>query len=376
MANKQAVLDKIALNADQLSSALRICAIAGRGAIVLGSPGGGKTSVIRAMARTAGAEYIASPPLPTLDPTDLRGLPRVEVMAGVPRTLWSVPDFLPLHEPRGGVGVICYDDFTTAPPAVQAPFYQLWLEGELGGYKLPRGWVQFATGNYDTDRAGTHRSLTPMRSRWITLHLASDPETFLRGAMGGWMHDGVQALAQLPPKPEGAARPIRPEIGAFLRFKPDCLDAFNPDAFSYPCPRSWEIASDVLYATETAGVDAYVEHALLAGTVGVGTAAEVLGFLKHYRSLPDIDSILAKPLKALVPKEPAALYAVSAAVARRAEADTMEAVIAYLRRLPVEFQVFAVRDALRRHDQEGRQKLERTKAFVGWAIEHERVMIG
>lgn len=369
---KAAAPDRIQLNADLMRQALRVCIVAERGAIVLGSPGGGKTSVVRSEAGAANAAFIASPPLPTLDPTDLRGIPRIETIDGVPRTVWSVPDFLPMAPPASdsGLGVILYDDFTTAPPAVQAPFYQLWLEGHLGNYKMPGGWIQFATGNYDTDRAGTHRSLTPMRSRWITLHLGSDPETFARGAVRAWADgDGdVKTLPTLSARP----RIIRPEIVAFIRFRPETLNQFNADALSYPCERSWEIASDVLYAIEALGnVDGSVEHALLAGCVGMGAAAELLGFLRHARSLPDIDSIIRHPKKAIVPKEPAALYAVAAALARKASVENFAAVVEYLGRIPKEFQVFSVRDAITRDG-----KIAKTKSFVDWSVDNQGVIVG
>jgi hypothetical protein len=380
----QSLVDKLTLTADQLRTALHVCVVAARGAIILGSPGGGKTSIVRGMARQIGAAFVSSPPLPTLDPTDLRGIPRVESIDGIPRTVWSVPDFLPIAVPdsTSGLGIINYDDFTTAPPAVQAPFYQLWLEGQLGAYQMPPGWVQFATGNYDTDRAGTHRSLTPMRSRWVTLHLGSDVETFARGAVSGWAGVDRLTLPALGARP----RPIRPEVLGFIRFRPELLNQFTPDALSYPCERSWEIASDILYAMEAVGgVEPQVEHALLAGTVGMGASAEVLGFLRHFRSLPDMDTILKNPKKAPVPKEPAALYAVSAALARRAEphgdkcssgsgggggackgCGTINAVVEYMDRLPTEFQVFALRDAVRRE-----RTLGKTAAFLKWANQNQ-----
>lgn len=396
----QSLVDRISLTADQLRAALHVCIVAARGAIILGSPGGGKTSCVRGVARQIGADFISSPPLPTLDPTDLRGIPRIESIAGVPRTVWSVPDFLPVEGPASasGIGIINYDDFTTAPPAVQAPFYQLWLEGQLGAYHMPRGWVQMATGNYDTDRAGTHRSLTPMRSRWITLHLGSDVETFARGAVTGWGGDaaskaskeGVSATLTLPTLPM-RPRPFRAEVLGFIRFRPELLNQFAADALSYPCERSWEIASDVLAAIEVlGGVDPTVEHALLAGTVGVGAAAELLGFLRHFRSLPSIDDILRNPKKAIVPKEPAALYAVSAALSRKAEAHAgggaagsvgcgksacggcgnIVAVMEYMGRLPTEFQVFAVRDASIRDT-----AIRKTKVFVDWAVKNQVVVL-
>jgi hypothetical protein len=372
-AQSTSLTDRIILTADKLRQALMVCMVATRGAITLGSPGGGKTANHRGLAKATESAFLATPPLPTMDPTDLRGIPKVVEIDGLPRTIWTVPNFLPTTPPSSpsGLGIVLADDFTTAPPAVQAPFYQLWLEGHLGDYVMPEGWLLFATANYDTDRAGTHRSLTPMRSRWVTLHLGPDVETFARGAVSAWEIRETVKLPKLPPRP----RPIRPEILAFLRFRPTLLNDFNPDALSYPCERSWEIASDLLYAMEAmGGVDPMVEHALYAGSVGVGTAAEVLGFLRHYRSLPDIPGIIRNPKKAIVPKEPAALYAVTAALGRAADAKNFGPITEYLDRLPTEYAVFTVRDAARRTDGT-KDAVGRTKEFIDWANRNQGVIL-
>ena len=63
--------------------------------------------------------------------------------------------------------------------------------------------------------------------------------------------------------------------------------------------------------------DGITDMEVLAGAAGAGFAAEFLGFLKIYRSLPSIDQILLDPTGAPVPKDPAALYAVGAALTRK-----------------------------------------------------------
>ena len=41
-------------------------------------------------------------------------------------------------------------------------------------------------------------------------------------------------------------RRIRPEVIAFLRFRPELLSAFDRDANAFPSPRSWEFVSRIL----------------------------------------------------------------------------------------------------------------------------------
>jgi hypothetical protein len=39
---------------------------------------------------------------------------------------------------------------------------------------------------------------------------------------------------------------IRPEVIAFLRFRPELISAFDRDAHAFPSSRSWEFVSHIL----------------------------------------------------------------------------------------------------------------------------------
>jgi hypothetical protein len=85
---------------------------------------------------------------------------------------------------------------------------------------------------------------------------------------------------------------------------------------------------------------AELEFEAYAGAAGQGFAAELLGFLQIYRSLPDPKLILLDPQGASVPTDPATLYAVCSALARLAKPENMDALVTYANRLPDEFSVF------------------------------------
>lgn len=61
-----------------------------------------------------------------------------------------------------------------------------------------------------------------------------------------------------------------------------------------------------------------MEYELFRGTVGDGAAAEFMGFFRVWRELPSVEDILANPADALVPDDPAALYAVCEAPLEKA----------------------------------------------------------
>jgi MoxR-like ATPase len=282
---------------------------------IWGPPGVGKSSVVRQVA-DALSRPVVDVRATLLDPVDLRGLPTV---AGG-RTTWCPPDFLP-HD---GEGLLFLDELAQAVPAVQTALLQLTLDRRLGEYVLPDGWTVVAASNRAKDRAGTHRLISPLLNRFVHLDLEVSADD--------WQDWAVAAG-------------VAPEVRAFLRFRPALLFQFeaaaNPRAF--PTPRSWSFVSDVLTATP-----AHLRQRVVAGCVGDGPAAEFVAFLSLYQQLPDVDAVLSNPTAAPVPREPAVLYAlVSALVERvRAKAAPVSNFARYGTRLPDEFSVLALRDAV------------------------------
>jgi hypothetical protein len=298
-----------------LARALAALIPARRPAYVWGSPGLGKSSIVRQAADALGLDLIDLR-VTLLDPVDLRGLPRLAADACV----WVPPAFLP----RGGEGVLFLDELAQAPPLVQAACLQLTLDRRLGEYVLPDGWAVVAAGNRMEDRAGGHRTITPLLNRFVHLDLEVDAEQ--------WQHWATTAG-------------VAPEVRGFLRFRPNLLVRFDPAAGerAFATPRSWQFVSDALAHTPNDLVPAVV-----AGCVGEGPAAEFVAYVQLCRALPDVDAALADPASAPVPREPAVLYALVGAVVERLRAGTAPPanVAAYCARLPDEFALLALRDAL------------------------------
>jgi len=280
-----------------------------------GPPGCAKSSVVRQTADALKLDLV-DVRATLLDPVDLRGLPRVTRDAAV----WCPPAFLP----RSGDGVLFLDELAQAPPLVQAACLQLVLDRRVGEYQLPDGWSVVAASNRAEDRAGTHRLISPLLNRFVHLDLEVSPDN--------WQDWGVKAG-------------VAPEVRAFLRFRPALLFQFDPSANprAFPTPRSWAFVADVLTRTPPE-----LLHRVVAGCVGDGPAAEFVGFLQLYRELPDLDVALASPETTPVPREPAVLYALVGALVEKCKADAapLANFVKYATRLPDEFALLALRDAL------------------------------
>jgi hypothetical protein len=318
-----------------ISEALNGLIDARQSVFIWGGPGVGKSGVVRQVAERRSLPLRDVRAL-LLDPVDLRGLPYLSEG----RSKWATPDFLP----QDGAGVLFLDELNAAPPIVQASCYQLVLDRKLGEYVLPDGWSIVAAGNRDSDRAVTSRMPTPLRNRFVHLDFEVD--------MQEWSAWAIRAG-------------IRPEVIAFLRFRPALLSAFDRDNNAFPSPRSWEFVSRILNANPKTKI----EHELIAGAVGTGAATEFSAFLSTFRNLPNIDAILLNPHQEPVPDNAAAQFAVATALAHRASDTNFDRLYQYLKRMPTEFNVLAVRDASLRDP-----NIRHTAGYTTWAVENHNVL--
>ena len=342
----------------QVTQALEYLIKAKQPVMLHGSPGVGKSQVVKQVANKLGIEMIDLR-LSQLDPVDLRGVPSVDkIKVGkteVGKTNWNVPSFLPTE----GSGILFLDEINSAAQATQAAAYQLVLDRKLGDYELPPGWAMVAAGNRSTDRAIVNAMSTALKNRFTHLNYEVNNEDWCEWAL---THN------------------IAIEVLGFIRFRPMLLNEFEQrnetkeekervqrlkDAQAFATPRSWEFMSKVVQQQPSPDI----EYELYSGIVGEGCAAEFMGYLKYYRNLPNLDALLMAPDKAKVPEEPAVLYALSTGLAAKATPDNMERVVKYALRMPAEFQVLLIKDAVTRDN-----ALTNTKSFNAWASKNSSVL--
>jgi len=348
-----------ALKPSELGMALKTLFAAHRAPMIHGDPGIGKSDITRSVAdqmyaESYGCSVDASGDLhdaagnPTtdrpwfrdvraalLDAVDLRGLP---VVNGGGRAHWAQPEFLP-RDPRGGIFFL--DEINRGTEMVRNGCFSLVLSGELGEYKMPATWIPAAAVN-DND-IGAAKMSSALLARFIHLDAGTNLDDVCKFAV---------------------QRNWEPVTIAFLRFRPELLHQYDRKQRVSPNPRAWEFVSQITAQSPAPKV----EHALFSGAVGETAAVEYSAFLRLFRSLPNIDAILLDPKKAMVPTEANVLYAISAALARRASDKNFPRIVTYLERLPVEYNVYAIRDAVTRD-----ASLQSTPEFTKWAVQHSDV---
>ena len=339
-------MQTIEVTTDQLKSVLTDARAANLCPFIQGQPGVGKSAVVNEWSRevmgmTTEEIQHGDVRLAYYGPQDF-GYPYLHENADGTKTMKvSVPSFWPTRENT----TIAYEEFNTCTRAVQNCALQLLHDKALGAHKLPKDTFQVLLGNRAQDRVNIEKLSSAVVGRICNIQVRLDLDTFIKWAQ----KNDVDAM-----------------VLSFLRFRPDLLTTFNGakwDGVSgYASPRAWEKASNITKVS----TNRHVRHALLQGTLGDGAAAEYLGFLAHEADMPDLDEVLKNPDTALVPTEPAVVWATAGGLAKRVKPKTMPNLLSYLNRLPKEFSMFCIKTAVNHN-----KNLMNSPAFVSWVTDNQ-----
>ncbi len=303
--------------------------------LIKGIPGVGKSDVVEQAAKEAGCELLIGHPAVS-DPTDYKGMPAV-TNGGTEAHFLPFGDLMALIRANAPT-VYFVDDIGQAPHGVQAALMQLILARRVNGHRISDHVIFCGATNDSSHRAGVTSILEPVKSRWDTI-------VSLEPSLDDWC---TWAFNNSMPA----------ELIAFLRFRPELLSKFEPtrELTNSPSPRT----AAAIGRWVNSGI---VDYEVFAGAAGEGFTAEFRGFMAVWQNMPSIDGILLDPNGAKVPKDPATLYAVSAALVRKMTKDSIHRVLTYAARMPKEFEVCLMRDGIRTNNE-----IQMTREFTEWAV--------
>jgi hypothetical protein len=327
----------------ELSSTLEFCIKNHYPVLIAGSPGIGKSDIVTKACENLGVNLIISHPVVS-DPTDYKGLPFV---------VDGHAEFLPFGDLRKLIEateetVFFLDDLGQAPASVQASAMQLLLARQINGHRVSDKVTFVSATNRREDRAGVQGILEPVKSRFASIiELTVDHEDWIKWAIENDM-------------------PV--ELIAFLRFRPDFINDFKPtrEMKNSPCPRTIAFCGKMINQK----LPKELEFEVFCGAVGEGFTSEFIAFLKIYRNLPNIDVLIKSPETADVPSDVSTLYALTGALANKANDKNFASIMKYIDRLPTEYGVLFIKDATNRN-----QKLTYNKAHVDWTTKHYDVLV-
>lgn len=312
-----------------------------------GPPGVGKTETVYQLGKEL-KRHVMDWRTNLREPVDARGIPVPDLKKEV--TKWLRPSDLPFEGSDYPDDTIIFcDEMNTGSPAMQVVSMQLVQERRVGEHKLKKNVSIIAAGNRQSDRSAAQRMPRALANRFA--HIDIEPDA------AQWIEDyAIDNCHEL--------------VVAFIRFRPSLLHyelagTLPEDERCLTTPRSWESVSDLADAPDD------VRFLLAKGLVGQDAASEFEGFVKTYKSLPDLDEIFAKPKTAPVPDEPSALYAVSTAIGKHATRSNFDAVMTYAERLGREYEIIVGLDATKRDS-----ALTKTKAYIEFQRRNKDLQIG
>ena len=312
---------------------------------VWGSPGIGKSSIVKKIAVDKGLEFVDLR-LSLLDPTDLKGIPFFD--KDNHEAVWASPNFLPKNP--NSKGVLFLDEINTAPPSVQASAYQLVLDRKVGDYELPSGWSIVAAGNHESDRGVVYRMPPPLANRFVHLNMEVSFNDWK-----GWAY----------------SRGIDSSIIAFLQYDNEKLFDFDPskNQKSFPTPRSWEYVDKIL----ASNIESTLLMEIISGAVGTESAIAFMSFRKVMNRLPNIDKLLNNE-NVEVEHESQLLFALIAGVINNIKQnysqDKVDNALKFSLTLPKEFSVMLVKDM-----QQNKLNIEASTIWEEWVEEFAYLLV-
>lgn len=322
----------------------------------VGRPGIAKTAMVREGAKRL-ASMLNAPVLvrelhlASMSEVDVRGY----LIPSGERALFTQPEFWAAVESCPN-GILFLDEFGQATHEVQKAVAPLLLEGRIGEYKLPDGWMVVCAGNSIEDNAGANSLLSHVLNRIVYMPVSA-PD------VDEWVSWAVSA--GLPP-----------ELIAMAKLRPDVVfesDLPNAPDVPYCTPRSMHTLGDMANAYPGGLVDMMATPlglALASGAVGEGAAAEIAGLVRTTLRLPSFDAVMAAPETAPVPSELSEAYAMVMLVAVRAKAaEHRDPAAVYLTRFPPNVALTGI-VALIRRDKE----FLHSKTFGKWVAANRELI--
>ncbi len=321
------IYDPITVDAIKAAKVLDAVIKSGSRAMLWGKPGVGKTSLVHQAAERSGLFDSVIVFNPSQDDVIDMKLPYVDSMDVDGRT-HSISRFAFSERlPVKGRHLIFVDEINTAQMAMQATLYSLILEGRIGSYRLPPGCVRMAAGNRLEDKCAANDMSVALRDRLgVHINVVASEKAWLEWAI---------------------KQGISPQVTAFVRNFPSCLDGTHLDDPSGGCtPRSLEELSNML----TSGIDPDVLQVTCNGIIGAGFGTEFVGFLDIYRNNVDVEDILKNPMTATLHTRTDIMYAIATAVGAKIDENTIDNALKYFGRLnDRRYAIMAMQDAYRRN---------------------------
>lgn len=276
---------------ETLIEAIGICVSARIPFLLWGAPGEGKTAVIESASESGW--LVETLIVSHYEPSDFAGLPVIGKDGSVSL---APPEWAKRLAAYDGPSIAFFDEWTTAPPAVQAAALRPLTHHQVGALQLPPTVAFGAAANPADVAVGGWELAAPTANRFCHIDWSMPLEVYAECTVTG-------AWPTIPLHPTPAAYPaavtaMKVMISGFLRARSNLLSAIPKDAASrgmaFPTPRTWDYLARLVALTRSIDADEAVVTVLASGAVGPPTAHEFLAWAAA-QDLPDPEKLLADP---------------------------------------------------------------------------------
>ncbi|GAB4004825.1 hypothetical protein [Nocardioides ultimimeridianus] len=295
--------------------------------LLWGAPGEGKTAVVESAGRSGW--HVESLIISHYEPSDFAGLPVVRPDGSVDL---APPSWAKRLVEVDGPAIAFFDEFSTAPPALQAAALRPLTHYEVGALKLPDTVSFVAAANPSDVAAAGWELAAPTASRFVHLDWSLPLEVYAEGLVtGDWPELPVYPTPDDLDERTAAERVL---VSGFLRARESQLSAIPKDAAgrgrAFPTPRTWDYAARLSAFAQAVSAPADVRRLLVAGCLGEAVAHEYLTWVAAL-DLPDPEDLLADPSATFAGMRADRVYVtlqgVLAAVTRRPGVDRWAAAV-------------------------------------------------
>ena len=218
-----------------------------------GQPGIGKSEAVQQYADCLrdrlGREVIVHDVRLTLySAVDLKGLP-------VPNedkteSIWLRPEIFKMDSDDDKINILFLDELSSAVPQVLVASYQLILNREVAGHRLPDNTIIICAGNRKSDRGVVNKMPSPLANRMMHLNITFDIDSWRDWAFRNKVDDLV--------------------IG-FISARPDRANTFEQEkgqSVAFATPRSWAKLSEVVKKRAFWDMDEDLRYNVIEGLIG------------------------------------------------------------------------------------------------------------
>ena len=240
---------------------------------IWGAPGIGKTEILHQVADKLDVAVLEWH-LATIEPTDFRGVPEIDMMPGGKgtedeRTYSRLPSLFPTSDGENGKGgIMFFDELNRAPEMVLSASLSLALSGKHGEYSLPPRWIVIAAGNRPEDIQGRLVDDPILWNRFGHINYVPKIEDWIRYAKN--------------------QEHFNPDLFEFFEKYGTYYHQLSPDsagAPNWPSPRTWEMASEEEYFERGENWKNWIPYTemmeIYEDLVGYNAAKKFIDFVKE-----------------------------------------------------------------------------------------------